>query len=132
MRDVLGSIWYYCYLKYDLFGERRDREGLPAAWYSLVVLHLPEQDYAESLLVSILRDPRAVALSSCYFKYPHVTLHKCSAATTDFREDTASQLQMMITSLPFWRQSLDLRCVLLPAPRSAGGPNLNTCQIQIL
>ena len=48
------------------------------------------QEYAQSLLVSILRDPRAVALSSCHFKYPQVALEKCMAATADFREDTAT------------------------------------------
>ena len=29
-----------------------------------------------------------------------------------------------------WRQNLDLRCVLLPAPMGAGGPNQNTSRIQ--
>ena len=45
---------------------------------------------SQDLLIGILRDPRAVALSSCRFKFPKKALEDCPSATSDFRADTAS------------------------------------------
>lgn len=42
------------------------------------------------MLLAILRDPRAVALSSCRFKFPKKALTECPSATSDFRADTAT------------------------------------------
>jgi len=48
------------------------------------------KSFPQDFLIAILRDPRAVALSSCRFKFSKKALEDCPSATTDFRADTAS------------------------------------------